>query len=97
MAQKWKLENVKGEIDGEGYGAYRWKLSCPLDKPTVKISCHGLTDAPRLSIDKNPNPSLLLVDGCGVELRYATKLVKIKTCERIDGILQIDYFFEVTG
>lgn len=95
----WNVRKAKVKIDGkEGYRAFAWHLyngSGDDADMTACVSCYGLEDKPRLSLKDNPNPVLTLIDGCGIELEYATKLVKIETSEKVGAVLQIDYFFKI--
>lgn len=98
MAKELKISNAKVEIDGrDGHKAHKWTLITGINEAEIIISCHDLEAAPKLSVEENPNPEILLVELCGVELRYSTKLVKVERTPFEDGIDQIEYFFEIVG
>ncbi len=90
----WQKANVIIN-DKDDYEAFSWDLSVGLDKALIKISCLKTDDARILSLEKQPNPIVKLIDFFGIELRYATKFLKIETLEEVGAVTQIDYYFEV--
>lgn len=97
MAKEWKVSNAKVEINGEDYTskAHTWNLGVGVEGTLAVVSCHKLDGEAQLSVKKNPNPSLLLVDGCGIELRYNTELTKVETTEEVGSVTQVVYYFKV--